>query len=97
MSEAKIEIKFTIPLIEIPEEHILAAEHKAQEAFVMELLRQGDISAGRAARLLGLDRSQLSKLMYSYDISPFDDTIALEDLQKEVNSCIQMLENKCHQ
>ena len=32
---------------------------EAQEAFVLALLREGDISAGRAAELLGVDRWQL--------------------------------------
>lgn len=96
MSELQIEVKFTIALTEIPEQHRLVAEHKAHEAFVIELLRQGDISAGRAARLLGLNRSQLSNLMYEYNISPFDETMTLEDLQREVSDCIQMLDKKPH-
>ena len=32
------------------------AECKTREAFVLELLRQGNISAGRAARLLNISR-----------------------------------------
>ncbi len=96
MSELQIEVKFTVALTEIPEQHRLVAEHKAHEAFVIELLRQGDISAGRAARLLGLNRSQLSNLMYEYNISPFDETMTLEDLQREVSDCTQMLDNKPH-
>ena len=84
MSESKTEVKFTVDLSEIPEEHRLAAQDKAHEAFVMELLRQGDISAGRTAELLGVNRSRLSELMYEYGISPFDDTMTLEDLQREV-------------
>ena len=94
MLESQIEVKFTVDLTEIPEEHRLAAQRKAHEAFVMELLRQGDISAGRAARLLDINRSELSKLMYEYNISPFDDTMTLEDLQQEVSDCIQMLDKK---
>jgi predicted HTH domain antitoxin len=97
MSESQIEVKFVVPLNEIPEKHRIAAQRQAHKAFVMELLRQGDISAGRAARLLNLNRSQLSKLMYEYNISPFDDTMTLEELQQEVSDCIQMLEKKCHQ
>lgn len=97
MSEPQIEIKFTVALTEIPEEHRAAAQRKAHEAFVMELLRQGDISAGRAAELLGVKRSRLSELMYEYNISPFDDTMTLEDLQREVSDCIQMLEKKRQQ
>ncbi|MDF5722261.1 MAG: UPF0175 family protein [Rhizonema sp. PD37] len=97
MLESQIEVKFTVDLSEIPEEHRLAAQRKAYEAFVMELLRQGDISAGRAAGLLDINRSELSKLMYEYNISPFDDTMTLEDLQQEVSDCIQMLDKKRQQ
>ncbi|MDF5727149.1 MAG: UPF0175 family protein [Rhizonema sp. PD38] len=97
MLESQIEVKFTVDLSEIPEERRLAAQRKAREAFVMELLRQGDISAGRAARLLDINRSELSKLMYEYNISPFDDTMTLEDLQQEVSDCIQMLDKKRQQ
>lgn len=93
MPQPEIEVKFTVPITEIPEEHRLAAERKAHEAFIMELLRQGDISGGRAGRLLNVNRSQLSKLMYEYGISPFDETITQEDLEREVGNCIQMLEN----
>jgi predicted HTH domain antitoxin len=81
---SQTEVKFTVDLTEIPEEHRLAAQRKAHEAFVMELLRQGDISAGRTAELLGVNRSRLSQLMYEYNISPFDDTMTVEDLQREV-------------
>lgn len=97
MSQQQIEVKFTVALTAIPEEHRAAAERKAHEAFVMELLRQGDISSGRAARLLELNRSQLSQLMYEYNISPFDDTMTVEDLQREVSDWIQMLQNKNQQ
>ncbi|MEP0787184.1 UPF0175 family protein [Trichocoleus sp. DQ-A1] len=50
----------------------------------MELLRQGAISAERAAKLLDIDRWQLAELMFVYDISPFDDMIAKEELQREI-------------
>ncbi|WP_218616857.1 UPF0175 family protein [[Phormidium ambiguum] IAM M-71] len=39
----------------------------------MTLLRHADISAGKAAKLLGIYRWQLSDLMIKYDISPFPD------------------------
>ncbi|NEQ19910.1 MAG: hypothetical protein F6K28_11225 [Microcoleus sp. SIO2G3] len=63
----------------------------------MELLLLGDISAGRAANLLNINRSELSRLMYEYNISPFDDTMTLEDLQREVSDFIQILEKKRQQ
>ena len=35
-------------------QHKTDAERKAKEAFVLELLRHGDISAGRAAKLFNV-------------------------------------------
>ncbi|MUG94652.1 hypothetical protein F7734_20705 [Scytonema sp. UIC 10036] len=91
MLESKTEVKFTVALTEIPEELRVAAQCKAREAFVMELLRQGEISAGRAAELLEVNRSQLSELMYQYKISPFDGTMTAEDLQQEVAEYLEDL------
>lgn len=68
---AATEIKFTLTLPEVPEIHRLEAEKKAKEAYIMTLLRHGDISAGRAAELLEIERWQISDLMDIYQISPF--------------------------
>lgn len=65
------EIKFIVSLPAMPEGHRLEAEQKAREAFIMVLLRHGDISAGHAAEQLDIDRWQLSKLMEAAGISPF--------------------------
>jgi predicted HTH domain antitoxin len=59
-SSQEIEVKFMSAIPEIDEAQRLEAERKAREAFIMELLRQGNISAGRAAELLGIDRCQRS-------------------------------------
>ncbi|MFB2837748.1 UPF0175 family protein [Floridanema evergladense] len=67
------EVKFNLEISQIPEAVRLEAEKKAKEAYVMTLLRHADISAGKAAKLLGIDRGQLSDLMSKYDISPFPD------------------------
>ena len=85
MVETAIELKFAFPLADVPAKHRAAAERKAQEAFVLSLLKQGDISAGRAAELLGVDRWQLSDLMSVHGISPFDETLTREDLEREVS------------
>lgn len=92
MTASEIEVKFTVAVPKVSEEHIAQAQRKAHEAFVMELLRQGDISAGRAAKLLDIDRWQLADLMFVYDISPFDDTITREELEHEVAECARDLE-----
>ncbi|HIK12881.1 MAG TPA: UPF0175 family protein [Oscillatoriaceae cyanobacterium M33_DOE_052] len=92
MAKLEIEVKFTIPVAEIPAEHRAEAERKARQAFVLELLRQGDISGGKAAQLLGVDRWQLSELMFAHGISPFDDTQTTEELEGEVADCLRDLQ-----
>lgn len=80
-----LNVMFCIPLPEhkIPEEIWSLAQQKAREAFIMELLRHGSISAGRTARLLGVDRWQLSDLMNDYNISPFPE-LTQEELRQEI-------------
>ncbi|GAB4301287.1 MAG: hypothetical protein Fur0025_41430 [Oscillatoriaceae cyanobacterium] len=82
--ELEIDFRSPHPLPEIPELHRLEAEHLAREVYVMTLLRHHDISAGRAAVLLGIDRWQLSDLMDRYGICPFaEQTVA--ELEREVD------------
>lgn len=89
MAKTELEIRFTFPLDEVLLKHKVEAEQKAREAFVLELLRQGDISAGRAARLLNISRWDLSDLMYEAGISPFDDSLTTEALDAEVKSALK--------
>lgn len=85
-------VKFTLSMLpEIPGIHREEAENKAKEAYVMTLLRHHDISAGRAAELLGINRWELSDLMDDYDISPFAELTA-EELEREVAETMMMLE-----
>lgn len=86
------EVKFTLSMLpEIPYIHREEAENKAKEAYVMTLLRHHDISAGRAAELLGINRWELSDLMDAYDICPFAELTA-EELQREVDQAMLILE-----
>lgn len=87
----QLEVKFTLSVRDIPEAHRLEAENQAKEAYVMTLLRHADISSGRAAELLGIDRWQLSDLMDAYDISPFAPQTQ-EELEQEVDRAMQILE-----
>jgi transcriptional regulator with GAF, ATPase, and Fis domain len=84
------EVKFTVSLPALPEGHRLEAEQKAREAFIMVLLRHGDVSAGHAAEQLGLDHWQLSELMDAYRISPFP-LQTREELLAEVTHAQQQL------
>ena len=89
MTKTELEVRFILPLDEVLLKHKVDAEHKVKEAFVLELLRQGDISAGRAARLLNISRWDLSELMYEARISPFDDSFTAETLDAEVESTLK--------
>ena len=89
MKQTTLKMQFHLPIENISEKHQMAATKKAKAAFVLELLRQGAISAGRAANLLNISRWELSELMDEACISPFDDSLTSEDLADEVNSALQ--------
>jgi len=91
MMIGQTEVKFTLEIGDIPRDLRLKAEHKAREAYVMELLRHHDIRAGMAAKLLAIDRWQLSNLMDEYRISPFPE-YTREELRNEVNETLHLLE-----
>ena len=83
------EIQITLPLKHVLPQHKTNAEDKAKEAFVLELLRQGGISAGRAASLLNISRWTLSDLMFEAGISPFDDSLTPEAFAAEVADALK--------
>ena len=83
------EIQITLPLKHVLPQHKTNAQHKAKEAFVLELLRQGGISAGRAASLLNISRWELSDLMFEAGISPFDDSLTPEAFAAEVADALK--------
>jgi predicted HTH domain antitoxin len=84
-------VQFSLELPPVSRSHQQVAEGMAREAYVMALLSQGSISAGRAAGLLAIARSQLSGLMSKYGVSPFPDQ-SLEELQSEVATALRHLE-----
>ncbi|MCY4567818.1 MAG: UPF0175 family protein [Candidatus Poribacteria bacterium] len=95
MAKAEVEVQFTftLPIDESFLRHKTDAERKAIEAFVLELLRHGDISAGRAAKLLDISRWDLSDLMSVAGISPFAE-LSAEDLDTEVETALKVLNSK---
>jgi len=92
MTIDQTEVKFTIEISDISEAAQFQAEHKAREAYIMELLRQHHLSPGRAAELLSLDRWQLLDLMTIYQISPFPEQTQAE-LEHEVGETLKLLES----
>jgi predicted HTH domain antitoxin len=57
---------------------------RAREALILDLLREGSISQGRAAELLGISRGNLIDLMAKYRIPSAPHT--LEEVQAEVET-----------
>ena len=78
-----VDVKFELPDEVAPNlrDEDLAA--KAKEAFMMELLREHEISQGKAAELLGIDRHALFDLMAKYQVPVIDMTP--EELAEELN------------
>ena len=60
------------------------ALQKAKEGYVMTLLEVGEISSGRAAKILGVSRLEMIEMMNKWGISIFDDSQSLEELRQEV-------------
>ncbi len=59
-----------------------AAAHAAREALVLDLLHRGEISQGKAAELLGVDRWELLDLLAKHGLSALGQTP--EELQQDV-------------
>ncbi|GCL40904.1 UPF0175 family protein [Dolichospermum planctonicum CS-1226] len=78
-------VEFTIPIHSVTDTIRKEAENKAKEAYVMTLLKHGEISSGKASQLLGISRLDMIELMSKYDISLFDDSMSLEEFQSEIN------------
>jgi predicted HTH domain antitoxin len=78
-------VEFTIPIHSVTDTIRKEAENKAKEAYVMTLLKHGEISSGKASQLLGVSRLDMIELMSKYDISLFDDSMSLEEFQSEIN------------
>lgn len=75
--------------IEVPDDLVSmlgspeAARAKAREALILSLLREGRISQGRAAEILGTTRWDLIDLMAAHDIRSGPETAAEVDSEME--------------
>ena len=92
MEKTTLEVQFHLPIENVSKKHQTAATKKAKAAFVLELLRQGDISAGKAAELLNVSRWKLSELMADAGISAFDESQTAETLRAEVDNALKDFE-----
>lgn len=64
---------------------------KAKEGYIMTLLEFGEITSGRAAKMLGVSRLEVITMMNKWGISLFDDSQDLEELQQEVEQAEYIL------
>ena len=92
MGKTTLKMQFHLPIENISQKHQTEATKKAKAAFVLELLRQGDISAGKAAELLNVSRWKLSELMADAGISAFDESQTAETLRAEVDNALKDFE-----
>ncbi len=82
-------------LVELPEGGLKDKEilKKGKAIIILELLRKGDISQGKAAELLEIDRHTLFDLMAKYDIPMAN--FPPEELQRQVEDAQKRKINKC--
>mgnify|MGYP001362461609 CR=1 FL=1 len=73
-------------------EATIAAIHQTlAKAYVMVLLEAGEITSGRAGKILGVPRVEVLEMMKRWGISLFDDSQTLEDLALEVDQAERLL------
>lgn len=68
------------------------AEEKAKIAYIMTLLKHGEISSGLAGTLLGISRLEVFELMGQYEVPIFPDQNR-EELKQEVTETLKLLED----
>ncbi|MDJ0744757.1 MAG: UPF0175 family protein [Xenococcaceae cyanobacterium MO_167.B27] len=78
--------------LELPEKIQFQALKKAKEGYVMALLEAGEISSGRAGKILGVSRLEILEMMGRWGISVFDDSQNLEELKQEVEQAESIYE-----
>lgn len=80
--------------VELPEESLKDEEalKRGKETIVMELLRKGEISQGKAAELLEVDRWTLFDLMDKHNIPSIDMTS--EELERELHQAKEIFRGK---
>lgn len=77
--------------LKISESLRVEALKKAKEGYVMALLEPGEISSGRAGKILGISRLEILEMMGRWRISVFDDSQNLEELSQELEQAELLL------
>jgi predicted HTH domain antitoxin len=68
------------------------AEKQAKIAYIMTLLKHGEIRSGVAGKLLGISRLEFLELMTQYGITIFPEQNR-EELEQEASETLELLEN----
>ena len=85
-----ITVQFDLPINISKSLHSQAEEH-AKIAYIMTLLKHGEISSGVAGKLLGISRLEMIELMGQSGIPLFPDQ-SREELEQEVEETLRLLE-----
>jgi predicted HTH domain antitoxin len=86
-----ISIQFDLP-INIAESLHLEAEEQAKIAYIMTLLKHGEISSGVAGKLLGISRLEVLELMAQYKVTIFPEQ-SREELTQEVSETLDLIKD----
>lgn len=70
------------------------ALQKAKEGYVMTLLEVGEITSGRAGKILGIPRLEVIEMMKRWGVSLFDDSQDLGELAQEVKQAESRLDQQ---
>jgi predicted HTH domain antitoxin len=77
--------------LKISESLRVEALKKAKEGYVMALLEAGEISSGRAGKILEVSRLEILEMMGKWGVSVFDDSQNLYGLSQEVEQAQLLL------
>lgn len=81
---AAVQVELSQDLVELLEELHRPLNEVARELIVLELYRQGEVSSGKAAELLGLEREQFIRHASKQGIPYFQ--LDGEELQRELDA-----------
>lgn len=79
-----VQVQLDQDLVELLEELHRPAKQAARELIVLELYRQGEVSSGKAAALLGLEREAFIRQASEQGIPYFQ--LEGEELQRELDA-----------
>ena len=81
---ATIQIELDQDLVGVLEELNRPVQQAARELIVLELYREGELSSGKAAQLLGMERDDFIRKASAQGIPYFQ--LQGDDLQRELNA-----------